>query len=212
MKVAILGNGAAGQALARGFIALGHQVTFGSREPAGATAQKALAAAPGARAATFAAAAKEAELAVLATPWSGTRNALELASAQALAGKVLIDVTNPLEMGDGGPKLALGFTTSAGEQVQAWAPQAKVVKAFNTVGNGLMVKPKLAQTPTMFIAGNDAGAKDSVSKLLGQFGWQASDLGGIENARLLEPFALVWIKHAFKNNAWMFALTPLHAK
>jgi predicted dinucleotide-binding enzyme len=211
MKVAILGTGAVGQALARGFKALGDEVTFGSREPGGATAQKAVAAVQGARAATFSAAAKDADLVVLATPWSGTRNALELTGAQTLAGKVLIDVTNPLDFAGGAPKLALGFTTSGGEQVQAWAPQAKVVKAFNTVGNGMMFKPKLRQAPTMFIAGNDSGAKETVTRVLDQFGWAASDLGGIEAARLLEPFAMVWITHAFKKNAWMYALTPVES-
>jgi 8-hydroxy-5-deazaflavin:NADPH oxidoreductase len=186
-------------------------VTFGSREPAGPSSQKATAAASGSRAAPFANAARDADLAVLATPWSGTQNAIRLADPAHLAGKVLIDVTNPLDFAAGRPRLALGFDTSAGEQVQAWAPQAKVVKAFNTVGNGMMVKPRLGHMPTMFIAGNDAGAKQTVAALLGQFGWQASDLGGIEASRYLEPFAMVWITHAFKKNAWMFALTPVDA-
>jgi predicted dinucleotide-binding enzyme len=211
MNVAILGTGSVGQALARGFLALGHATTFGSREPAGATAQKATAAAPGSRAATFAAAAKDAELVVLATPWNGTQNALQLANPAHLAGKVLIDVTNPLDSVNGAPQLALGFTTSGGEQVQAWAPQANVVKAFNTVGNGLMFKPQLRRAPTMFIAGNDTGAKETVAGLLKQFGWETSDLGTIAASRLLEPFAMVWITHAFKKNAWMFALTPVDA-
>jgi len=211
MKVAILGTGAVGQALARGCVELGHQTTFGSREPAGPRAQKATAAAPGARAASFAGAAKDAELVVLATPWSGTQNAVNLATPANLAGKVVIDASNPIEVVGGKPQLALGFSTSGGEQVQAWAPQARVVKAFNTVGNAMMVKPKLRQTPTMFIAGNDKGAKETVSGLLQQFGWEASDLGGIEAARLLEPFALVWVTHAFKKNTWMFALTPVQS-
>jgi predicted dinucleotide-binding enzyme len=211
MNVAILGTGAVGQALARGFVALGHDTTFGSREPSGATAQKASVAVPGTRAALFADAAKGADLVVLATPWSGTQNAIALAKPANLAGKVLIDLTNPLEFAGGKPRLALGFTTSAGEQVQSWAPQAKVVKAFNTVGNGMMVKPKLREAPTMFIAGNDAGAKETVAGLLKQFGWEASDLGGIEAARLLEPLAMVWITHSIKKNARMFALTPVAA-
>jgi predicted dinucleotide-binding enzyme len=211
MRVAILGTGAVGQALARGFIELEHQTTFGSREPAGPRAQKATAAAPGSRATSFAAAAKDAELVVLATPWSGTQNAINLATPASLAGKVVIDVTLPLDVVGGKPQPALGFNTSGGEQVQSWAPQAKVVKAFNTVGNAMMVKPKLRQTPTMFIAGNDKGGKETVTGLLQQFGWEASDLGGIEGARLLEPFALVWITHAFKKNTWMFALTPVQS-
>lgn len=211
MKVAMLGTGSVGQALAKGFTALGHDVIFGTRDPLGTTAQRAITEVRGTRAASFAEAAKLADLAVLATPWSGTQNALQLAGAQNLAGKVLIDVTNPLEYAGSGPKLALGFDTSAGEQVQAWAPQAKVVKAFNTVGNGMMFKPKVAVAPTMFIAGNDAAAKETVAGLLRQFGWKASDLGGIEAARYLEPFAMVWITHAMKNNAWMYVLTPVAA-
>lgn len=211
MKVAILGTGAVGQVLARGLLGLGHEVTFGTRDPSGDSAKKAAAAAPGAKTAQFADAARGADFAVLATAWSGTQGALQLAGSANLAGKVLIDATNPLDASGGAPKLALGFSTSAGEQVQAWAPQAKVVKAFNTVGNGLMVKPKLAAAPTMFIAGNDAGAKEMVTGLLKQFGWLASDLGGIEAARYLEPFAMVWITHAFKNKKFDFALTPVSA-
>jgi hypothetical protein len=211
MKVAILGTGQVGQALARGLLALGHQVVFGTREAGGTSAKKALDAAPGAQAATFAEAAKQADLAVLATAWSGTENALRLAGPANLAGKVLIDATNPLDFSGGAPKLALGFSTSAGERVQAWVPHARVVKAFNTVGNGMMVKPGLATAPTMFIAGDDSAAKETVTGLLREFGWQASDLGGLAAARYLEPFAMVWITHAIRNNTWMFALTPASA-
>jgi predicted dinucleotide-binding enzyme len=136
---------------------------------------------------------------------------LRLAGPANLAGKVLIDATNPLDFGGGAPKLALGFSTSGGEQVQAWVPHARVVKAFNTVGNGMMVKPGLATAPTMFIAGDDGAAKETVTGLLREFGWQASDLGGLAAARYLEPFAMVWITHAIRNNTWMFALTPASA-
>jgi predicted dinucleotide-binding enzyme len=207
MKAAILGTGIVGQVLARGLLGLGHDVTFGTRDPSGDSGRKAAAAAPGAKVAAFADAARGADFVVLATAWSGTQGALQLAGAANLAGKVLIDATNPLDASGGAPKLAIGFSTSAGEQVQAWAPQAKVVKAFNTVGNALMVDPKLATAPTMFIAGNDAGAKATVTGLLKQFGWQASDLGGIEAARYLEPFAMVWITHAIRNKTFDFALT-----
>jgi len=211
MKVAILGTGVVGQVLAKGLLGLGNEVTFGTRDPAGASAQKATAEARGAKATTFADAARGADFAILATAWSGTQSALQLAGAANLAGKVLIDATNPLDVSGGAPKLAVGFATSAGEQVQAWAPRALVVKAFNTVGNALMVKPKLATPPTMFIAGNDAAAKEMVTGLLKQFGWSASDLGGIEAARYLEPFAMVWITHAMKNKTFDFALTPMRA-
>jgi hypothetical protein len=213
MKVAMLGNGVVGQALAKGFIGLGDEVTFGTRHPDGESSRKALTAVPGARAALYADAAKQADFAVLATPWDGTENAIHLAGPANLAGKLVIDATNPLASGPAGPHLALGQTTSAGELVQGWLPGAKVVKAFNIVTAAHMVNPKLdGGPPTMFIAGNDKGAKAQVLDILGKFGWESIDIGGIEGARLLEPLAMLWITYAFQNNHWTHAFKLLGRK
>ena len=210
MKVAVLGTGLVGRALGKGFAGLGHEVIVGTRDPGSAQAKEAGAAIGKARAARFADAAREAEIAVLATLWTGTKSALELAGASNLAGKVLIDATNPLEVSTGAPKLALGFSTSGAEQVQRWAPQAKVVKAFNIVTAAHMLNPKLAEgTPDMFIAGDDAAAKKQVGEIVAAFGWPVIDIGGLEAARLLEPLAMLWITYALRNNHWVHAFKLL---
>jgi 8-hydroxy-5-deazaflavin:NADPH oxidoreductase len=196
MKIGILGTGPVGQSLAQGFEKHGHDVKLGHRDPK----------------ASYADAARFAEIALLCTPWDGTENAIRLADPKNLAGKVVIDVTNPLRFEEGkAPGLALGFDDSGGEQVQRWLPQARVVKCFNTVGNTLMVDPKLpGGPPDMFIAGNDAGAKQTVTRICKEFGWPVTDIGGIEGSRLLEPLALLWVVVGFKLNRWEQAWKLLH--
>ncbi|HTI04691.1 MAG TPA: NAD(P)-binding domain-containing protein [Gemmatimonadales bacterium] len=196
MKVAILGTGDVGKSLGAGFKKHGHDVRFGHRDPKE----------------SYADAAKFGEIAVLATPWSGTESAIKLTDPKNLAGKVVIDVTNPLKFEESqAPQLALGFDDSGGEQVQRWLPQSKVVKCFNIVGNSLMVDPKIeGGPPDMFIAGNDAGAKQTVTKICKEFGWPVVDIGGIEGARLLEPLAMLWVIVGFKLNRWEQAWKLLH--
>ena len=148
---------------------------------------------------TFADAAKFAEVAVLALSWTGAENALKLAGAENLAGKVVIDAINPLTMGPRGLELAIGHTDSAGEQVQRWLPGARVVKAFNSVGYAQMFKPEFpGGPPDMFICGNDDAAKKTVTDILMSFGWSTIDIGGIEGARLLEPLCVLWINYAMR--------------
>jgi predicted dinucleotide-binding enzyme len=209
-KIGILGTGDVGAALGNGFLAEGHEVMMGSRE---AKNEKAAAWAKKSggtgKTGTFADAAKFGDVVVLATVWAGTENALKMAGPDALTGKVLIDVTNPLDFSGGmPPKLAVGRDDSGGERVQKWAPKAKVVKCWNTVGNPYMYKPQLpGGPPDMFICGNDKGAKATVTKILESFGWPAIDIGGIEGSRELEPMCILWVKifaatgsgdHAFK--------------
>lgn len=213
MRVGILGTGDVGRALGQGFAQLGHQVKMGSRE---ANNEKAKAWAaetgPAASTGTFAEAAQFAEVAVLCTLWSGTDNALRLAGGQNLAGKVLIDATNPLVFAHGAPPaLVLGQTDSGGEQVQRWAPKARVVKAFNTVGYAHMFKPQFpGGPPDMFICGNDADAKKTVSQICKDFGWGVIDIGGIESARYLEPMCLTWVLHGILSGSWTHAFKMLH--
>ena len=212
--VAILGNGVVGVAVAKGFAEQGYRVVFGTRDTAGAKTREALAAVPGATAASFAEAAKTGDLAFIALPWDGLRAGLEMAGARNLAGKVVIDATNPLEFSSGAPQLALGHTDSAGELVQRALPESRVVKAFNIITAAHMVHPKLpGGTPDMLISGNDASAKAEVNAILQSFGWRAAiDLGDIKASRLLEPFALVWISYAFKNQHWTHGFSLLNQK
>jgi predicted dinucleotide-binding enzyme len=124
-----------------------------------------------------------------------------MAGPASMAGKVVIDVTNPLDHSTMPPRLAIGHTDSAGETVQRMLPDAKVVKAFNIVGNPHMFRPDFpGGRPTMFIAGNDDGAKKMVTDILTAFGWESIDIGGIEGSRLLEPLAMLWITYYFRTN------------
>jgi 8-hydroxy-5-deazaflavin:NADPH oxidoreductase len=211
MKIGVLGTGQVGKALATGFASRDHEVMIGSRNAAkGQAVARELGG--GVAGGTFAEVASWCELGVLATPWSGTENAIDLAGADNLAGKVVIDVTNPLVFREGAaPELALGHTDSGGEQVQRWLPGARVVKAFNIVGNPYMVDPDLpGGPPDMFIAGDDTDAKAAVTEILESFGWPgALDLGGIEAARYLEPMAMVWIVHGFRAGSWDHAFKLL---
>ncbi len=211
MQVGILGSGDVAQALGLGFLKLGHDVKLGSREPkklqpwldkGGKRAS----------AGSFEDTARFADIAVLATAWSGTENALKLAGAPtSLSGKLVMDVTNPVIEEDGKPpRLALGHTDSGGEQVQRWLPQSKLVKAFNTVGYADMVDPKFpGGPPDMFICGDDASAKQVVAGICKNFGWGVVDVGGIEGARLLEPLCILWVEYGLRTDTWSHAFKLL---
>lgn len=212
MKIGILGSGDVAKALARGFLGRGDTVKLGTRSPE-KLADFVKQSGKNASAGSFADAAAFGELLVLATAWTGTESAIKLADPKNAAGKVVMDVTNPLDFSSGAPpKLAVGYNDSAGERVQRWLPQAKVVKAFNIVGNSAMVNPTFpGGTPDMFIAGNDDAAKRTVTDVCKSFGWPAIDLGGIEAARYLEPLAMVWIVYGFRTNTWNHAFKLLRA-
>ena len=184
---------------------------MGSREPKGKSVVDWVAKTKDrASAGTFAEVATWAEIAVLATLWAGTENAIRLAGPN-LGGKLVIDVTNPLNFPPNAPPgLAIGFSDSGGEQVQRWLPQAKVVKAFNIIGNAYMVNPKFpGGPPDMFICGNDDGSKRQVTEICSAFGWPTTDIGGIEGARLLEPLAMLWVTYGVRSRSWSHAFKLL---
>jgi predicted dinucleotide-binding enzyme len=205
MSIGIIGSGVVGQALGIAFSKEGHDVKLGTRSP---DAPKIKAwvkqAGPRVSAGTFGDAAQFAELAVLATKWDGTENAIKLAGPKQLAGKVVIDVTNPLRpMPNAPPTQAVGFSDSGAEQVQRWLPGARVVKAFNTVNAAHMYKPSFpGGPPDMFICGNDAEAKRRVSEIVRAFGWLETDVGGLEQARLLEPLAVLYVRLCIQAGRW----------
>ena len=212
MKVGIIGSGDVGQALGAGFVAHGHQTMLGSRDPNSAKVQG-WRQQNGAKASagTFDQVAAFGDLIVLATAWGGTEQALKLADLRNFVGKVVIDVTNPLNFPPNAPpELAVGFSDSGGEQVQRWLPESRVVKAFNIVGSPLMINPRLpGGPPTMFICGNDEYARQTVNDLCETFGWEVEDVGGIEASRLLEPLALLWVTRGLRSGQWNHAFKLL---
>ena len=220
MKIAVLGTGMVGQALAGRLAELGHDVTVGTRDIAATMARTEpdgmgnppysawAAARPAVRLATFAEAAENAELLVNATSGNVSIAALEAAGADNLAGKILIDIANPLDFSRGfPPTLFVKDTDSLGEQIQAAFPQLQVVKTLNTLTAALMVNPaQLADGDhSVFVSGNNADAKKAVVDLLASFGHtDVIDLGDITTARGTEMLLPVWLRLMGALNTPMF--------
>jgi 8-hydroxy-5-deazaflavin:NADPH oxidoreductase len=203
MRVGILGSGDVGRKLADSFIEIRHIVKIGTRNPNQDKLTEWMAKHDKAKVSlgTFAEAASFGELDVIATLWDGTADAIKMANPKNFAGKIVIDVTNPLDFSKGlPPRLAIGHTDSAVETVQHMLPNSKVVKAFNTVENPHFIHPDFpGGPPTMFICGNEDHAKKTViDDILTKFGGETIDTGGIEDARLLVPLALLWITRYFR--------------
>jgi hypothetical protein len=206
MRVAIIGTGNVGGAIARGLKGKGHDVCLGARDPQAADVV-ALAAETGATALTPAAAAAAGDVVILALPWRVAEGAVR--ALGDLAGRTVIDCMNPLGMVGGALGLTVGHTTSGGEIVAGWLPGAHVVKTLNQVGAEIMAQnDHLPHRPVMFMAGDDSAAKARVTALLTDLGFEALDAGDIAKARLLEPFAMVWINQALfrgRGRNWAFA-------
>lgn len=214
-KIGVIGSGTVGQVLASGFIKHGYEVMIGSRDPAKLENWKQKAGEKG-YIGNFEDAASFGDLVVLASKGSAAKEALELAGASNLEKKVIIDATNPIT--DTPPDNGvLHFSTSLEEslmeQLQQSFPQARFVKAFNSVGNALMVNPGFGGIkPTMFICGNDSEAKGAVNKILDQFGWETEDLGQAESARAIEPLCILWCIPGFQSNSWNHAFKLLRSQ
>jgi len=211
-KIAVLGSGMVGQTLADGFLKHGHEVMRGSREPAKLADWK-KGAGPKAQTGTFAEAARWGSCVVLAVKGTAAEAAVEQAGPANLAGKTVIDTTNPLADAPPDNGVIRYFTdvnASLMERLQKKAPDARFVKAFSCVGNALMVNPALpGGPPTMFICGNDAGAKTEVRGYLDQFGWETLDVGGVASARAIEPLCILWCLPGFLQNDWAHAFKML---
>ncbi|MCI4371104.1 MAG: NAD(P)-binding domain-containing protein [Thermoplasmata archaeon] len=214
MKVGILGSGDAGQALGRGFASRGHDVKIGSRTPnsEALAAWKKQVKGKGSTG-TLEETAKHGEIIVLVTRGTAAEEVLRKAGVKNLAGKVVIDVTNPLDSSKGPvPGLFVGTTDSLGERLQRLVPEAKLVKAFNTVSNDQMVDPEyVGGNPEMLICGNDAAAKKKVAGILKEFGWPgAMDVGTIEAARWLEASVPLWVLVGLRIGRWDHAFKVVH--
>lgn len=209
-RFGVLGSGEVGQALAKGLATSGYDVRIGTRTP-GKLAQ--FSKSTGIREASFQEVAAWAEAAVLAVLGRAALEAVELAGPDNLAGKLVIDTTDPISNEppeDGVLRFFTGPNESLMEQLQAAHPRISFVKAFNSVGADLMVHPLLAGgPPTMFYCGNDAAAKAVVARILEQFGWDSEDMGGAAAARAIEPLAMLWCIPGFRENDWVHAFRLL---
>lgn len=210
-RIGVIGSGVVGQVLAGGFVKHGFETMIGSRDPDKLTAW---AGQSGAKHGTLEETARFGEIVVLAVKGTAAEEAVRLAGP-ALAGKTVIDATNPIAEAppvNGVLRFFTSLDESLMERLQSAAPAARFVKAFSCVGNALMVDPKLAGgPPTMFICGNDAAAKADVAAILEDFGWDFEDLGQVEAARAIEPLCILWCIPGFQRNDWVHALRLLRA-
>ena len=192
MKIAVLGTGNVGRALGCRWANVGHEVYFGARDPHSEEARGVIeGSGPAARVGGCGEAIAASDAILLAIPWDQTRAVLQ-ASASDLDGKVVMDCINPLTSDLAG--LELGFDTSAAEQIAQWFPQARVVKAFNTLSAATMADATYGdQQASMFYCGDDAEAKATVKQLAEQLGFDAIDCGPLKLSRQLEPLAMLYV-------------------
>jgi predicted dinucleotide-binding enzyme len=213
-KVSVLGSGVVGDALANGLLKHGYEVMRGSRDPSKLAEWKSKAGNK-ASTGTFEQAAAYGEIVVLAVKGGAAESLLKGLPASSIAGKTIIDTTNPiadLPPTNGVLSFFTDLNGSLMERLQKIAPSAHLVKAFNSVGNALMVNPQLpGGQPTMFICGNNDPAKDQVRVILTQFGWEINDLGKAEAARAIEPLCMLWCIPGFLRNDWNHAFKMLQA-
>jgi predicted dinucleotide-binding enzyme len=212
MKIGIIGSAAVGQTLAKAFKSEGHEVMLGTRNTSKEEVVKFKNENAGINIGTFKDTAAFGEILVLATGGAVIEEAIKLSGIENFSNKVVIDATNPIAPAppvNGVLKFFTSLDDSLMERIQKLVPDAKVVKAFNSVGNALMYKPKLPAMPTMFICGNDDAAKKTVTDILTSFGWETEDLGKAEAARAIEPLCILWCIPGFLQNDWMHAYKVL---
>jgi 8-hydroxy-5-deazaflavin:NADPH oxidoreductase len=210
-KVGIIGSGSVGKALAQGFINKGYETTISSRSE---DIRNELAQLFNGKIKTDSPenTARNNEIIVFAVKGANAKEALAILKVENLAGKVVIDTTNPIEntAPENGVLLySTSINKSLMEQLQDMAPKARFVKAFNSVGSAHMVNPDFESKPTMFICGEDQVAKDEVKHILDQFGWESEDMGNMEAARAIEPLAMLWCIPGFRENNWDHAFKLL---
>jgi 8-hydroxy-5-deazaflavin:NADPH oxidoreductase len=212
MKIGILGSGDVGKSLGKGLAALSHSVMIGSSTPTSAALTE-WQTSVGKHASTGSMndAAKFGEVIILAVNWEGAEETSRHIRPEA-AGKIIIDVTNPIDMrGTKGPSLLLGHDISGGEMIQQILSESSVVKTLNFVSHATMVQPHFYEgSPSMFYCGNNPAAKAAVEELLRALGWKdTTDLGDIDKCRILEPLALLWVTYGMVHDGWGHAVAML---
>lgn len=212
-KIGIIGSGAVGKALAKGFLKYGYDVTIASRT---AEKQASLASEIGGniKTASFADTAKNAGIIILAVKGAVAESALDLCGIDHLAGKTIIDATNPIATEVPPKNGVLNYFTSLEnslmEMLQKKAPKANFVKAFCSVGSAFMVDPDFGGIkPSMFICGNNEDARKEVAAILVKFGWEVEDMGMAEAARAIEPLAMLWCIPGMREGKWSHAFKLL---
>jgi predicted dinucleotide-binding enzyme len=209
--IAVLGSGQVGETLAGGFLKKGHEVMRGTREP-GKLAEWKEKAGPKAKVGTFAEAARFGQIVTLAVKGTAAMDVIK-ACGNALDGKTVLDATNPIA--DAPPTAGvLAFFTgpneSLMERLQKEAPKARFVKAFNSVGAGLMVDPSIGGAkPSMFLCGDDEAARAEARTVIEAFGWAPEDMGAAAAARAIEPLCMLWCIPGFLKNDWTHAFKML---
>lgn len=213
MKIGIIGSGAVGQTLAQAFTKEGNEVMLGTRDPSKEQITKFKDENSKIGTGSFAEAAAFGELLVLAVGGVVAESAVSISGKHNFSNKVVIDVTNPIASAppeNGVLKFFTPMNESLMEKIQTSIPDAKMVKAFNSVGSPSMYKPQYKEgRPTMFICGNDDTAKETVTGILTSFGWETEDMGGAEAARAIEPLAILWCIPGFMHNQWTHAFKLL---
>lgn len=213
MKIGIIGSGSVAQALGAGLIGHGHEVMLGTRTPVQLNAWQATN--PKAKVGSTSETAAFGELIILAVKGNAALAAIHSAGVNHLAGKVIIDTCNPIADQPPVDGVLQFYTTpneSLLEQLQHAYPQIKFVKAFNSVGSAMMVNPQLPHgPPTMFICGNDAEAKATVTRLSQTLGWETADMGSAVAARAIEPLCMLWCIPGLARNEWSHAFKLLKA-
>ena len=209
-RFGVLGSGEVGKVLAKGLVASGYEARIGTRTPGKLAG---FSKSTGIQEGTFSEIAGWAEATVLAVLGTAALDAVKLAGENNLAGKLVIDTTNPISNEapvDGVLRYITGPNDSLMERLQTAFPAVRFVKAFNSVGSDLMVHPLLSGgPPTMFYCGNDVAAKAVVGKLLEQLGWEGADMGTAIAARAIEPLAQLWCIPGFREDNWMHAFRLL---
>lgn len=206
-KAGIIGSGSVGKVLARGFMENGYETTISSRSE---ETRNELAKLFNGKVKTDTPenTARNNEIIVFAVKGAKAKEALAILKVENLAGKVVIDTTNPIENVEpvnGVLLYSSSINKSLMEELQAMAPKARFVKAFNSVGSAHMVNPDFKSKPTMFICGEDQAAKNEVKHILDLFGWESEDMGNMEAARAIEPLAMLWCIPRFRENSWNHA-------
>lgn len=211
-KIGIIGSGVVARTLGAGFLKHGYEVMLGTREP-GKLKDWSAKEGSGARVGAVEDAARFGEVVVLAVKGTGAEAALGSAAKADLAGKTVIDATNPIADEppvDGVLRYFTGPNESLMERLQRLTPQAHLVKAFNSIGNPFMVDPNFpGGKPTMFICGDSADAKRKASGILEEFGFEVADMGPVQAARAIEPLAMLWCIPGLRSNSWSHAFKLL---